>query len=353
MRGLCILALSIRVGVMDDNIHCEQIFAPQQLLAFARAGVAAADYSPLSAQPFLLVGCRPELAAGETDELAVWLRGCACPVIAVAGQGDDGRLIHACDLRVPGAAQLDPLLATIRANPVAATVFVQVLRVTEFMPLEDALYVESLAYASLQGGAEYQTWLAQYRAAAPVRADDGPAVVLDRDDNCVTLELNRACNRNAMSVEMRDALVEALQMVLLDDSIQELHISGRGRCFSTGGDLSEFGTVPDVATGHIVRSVCLPGRLLAGCAGRAKVMLHGACIGSGIEFPAFAGHIAAHKSTHFQLPEIGMGLIPGAGGCISIARRMGRQRTAWLALSGKRIRSTQALEWGLIDELVD
>lgn len=337
---------------LGGNIQSAQRFGPQQLLARARAGTAV-DYSPLAAQPFLLVDYRPELAAADTDELAAWLRRYACPVIAIAAQGDGDRLIDACDLRISDAVQLTPLLRSICANPTAATVLVQVLRVTECLPLEDALCVESLAYASLQGGAEYQTWLAQYRAHKPVRADDGPAVVLARDGDSVTLELNRACNRNAMSVEMRDALVEALQMVLLDDSIQELRLSGRGRCFSTGGDLTEFGTLPDVATGHIVRSVCLPGRLLARCASRAKVTLHGACIGSGIEFPAFAGHIAANKNTHFQLPEIGMGLIPGAGGCISIARRMGRQRTAWLALSGKRMRAAQALEWGLIDEIVD
>jgi enoyl-CoA hydratase/carnithine racemase len=48
-----------------------------------------------------------------------------------------------------------------------------------------------------------------------------------------------------------------------------------------------------------------------------------------------------------------MGLIPGAGGTVSISRRIGRQRTAWMVLTGRRINARTALEWGLVDELAD
>ena len=48
-----------------------------------------------------------------------------------------------------------------------------------------------------------------------------------------------------------------------------------------------------------------------------------------------------------------MGLIPGAGGCVSIPQRIGRQRTNYLAISGKEISADQALRWGLIDEVFD
>ncbi|HQZ02024.1 MAG TPA: enoyl-CoA hydratase/isomerase family protein, partial [Thauera sp.] len=60
----------------------------------------------------------------------------------------------------------------------------------------------------------------------------------------------------------------------------------------------------------------------------------------------------ASPTSFFQLPEIRFGLIPGAGGCVSIPRRIGRQRTAYLALSARRINAATALEWGLIDEIV-
>jgi enoyl-CoA hydratase/carnithine racemase len=92
--------------------------------------------------------------------------------------------------------------------------------------------------------------------------------------------------------------------------------------------------------------------LLARCADRVVVLLHGACIGSGLEFPAFADHVVATSDAWFQLPELEFGLIPGAGGCISVPRRIGALRTAWLILSGKRIDAGRARDWGLVDELL-
>jgi enoyl-CoA hydratase/carnithine racemase len=93
--------------------------------------------------------------------------------------------------------------------------------------------------------------------------------------------------------------------------------------------------------------------LIAEAPEKFEFHLHRACVGSGIEIPAFAHSVSATSKTYFQLPEISMGLIPGAGGCISIPRRIGSQRTAYLALSGKRINASTALEWGLIDSIVD
>lgn len=330
------------------------VYRPRDLLALARSGEPPVDFSPLGAQPWVLLEYESGFSDRECADLSAWLRRLPCPVIGLGTDAQEDELAHACDLRVQDLESATPIVHTVQRCPTAAAVLVQVLRITEKMALEDALDVESLAYAGLQSGAEYQAWLADNRVAHPVTpTDEGPAVVIKRAGDRVSLELNRASNRNAMSVEMRDALNAALHQVVLDDSIREMQLSARGRCFSVGGDLTEFGTVPDPASGHIIRSLSVPGRLLARCAGKAIVNLQGACIGSGIEFPAFAKRVVATQSTHFQLPEVGMGLIPGAGGCISIARRMGRQRTAWLALSGKRLRAAQALEWGLVDEVAD
>lgn len=90
-------------------------------------------------------------------------------------------------------------------------------------------------------------------------------------------------------------------------------------------------------------------RLLAAVAGRVEVRLHGACIGSGIELGAFAGRVSAAPDVSIGLPELGMGLIPGAGGTVSITRRIGRHRTCWLALSGARLDADTARSWGLVD----
>ena len=66
---------------------------------------------------------------------------------------------------------------------------------------------------------------------------------------------------------------------------------------------------------------------------------------------AFADTVIAHPDTAIRLPEISLGLIPGAGGTVSLSRRIGRQRTAALALTGRQIDATTALDWGLVDRI--
>jgi enoyl-CoA hydratase len=309
----------------------------------------------LSASPYLLLDLRAAPSAAASAQLAAWLPCLPCPVIGlgVALGAASTELAKACDLTVASEAEAAPLIDNIQRWPLASTVLVQVLRAIGDLPLAAALNVESLAYASLQQGAEFRAWLATRAPIAMPPAEAGAAVELERADDRVTLTLNRPLQYNAMSVEMRDALVEALQWIRVDGSVARVLIRGRGRCFSTGGELAEFGSAPDPATAHAVRSVALPGRELAACADRVSVEVHGACIGSGIEFPAFASELVAHGDAHFQLPELRYGLIPGAGGCVSISRRIGRQRCAWMVLSGKRISAQRAKQWGLVDRLID
>ena len=64
---------------------------------------------------------------------------------------------------------------------------------------------------------------------------------------------------------------------------------------------------------------------------------------------AFADRVVARPDTFVALPEVAMGLIPGAGGTVSLPRRIGRQRTAYLALSGRRLDVATAHAWGLVD----
>lgn len=287
-----------------------------------------------------------QLPLGELPRDEGWLARQPCPVIAVG----EGRTQNA-DLVVATSREATDLAAHIEQFPLAAATLVQVLRCVEHLPVEDAMTVESLAYATLQAGPEYRAWLQARDAPPRLVAGDGEPLILVRDGNVVTAELNRPEHRNALTVEMRDALVELLQLVELDDTIERLQISGRGACFSVGGELREFGLAPDPASAHLIRCQHNPSRLLARCAARVSCHLHGACLGSGIELPAFAHRVTADPGSFFQLPELGFGLIPGAGGCVSITRRIGRQRTAWLALSGRKIRAKQALSWGLVDEI--
>jgi enoyl-CoA hydratase/carnithine racemase len=93
--------------------------------------------------------------------------------------------------------------------------------------------------------------------------------------------------------------------------------------------------------------------LVSAHASRITVRLHGACIGAGIEVPAGAGRVEALPDTVVALPEVGMGLVPGAGGTATVPRRVGRHRTCWLGLTGARLDAATACAWGLVDAVVD
>lgn len=250
--------------------------------------------------------------------------------------------------------RLDGQLASVRASvaraPVAAALLARIVRTGAGIDFEAALELESLAYSTLLGGGEFQHWLA-----TAARPKSGPQEALPvtyaRIDDHVTLTLSSPGNRNAMTAEMRDALFEALANVLEDPSRPSLDLCGAGPCFSTGGDLAEFGTARDVARAHVIRTQRSCARLLHRLGNRATARLHGACIGSGIEVAAAAAHRVGAPDLIVQLPELRMGLIPGAGGTVSIGRAVGRHRLLWLALGGFRMGAHQALDWGLIHEI--
>lgn len=340
------------------------MYSLSDLPALAASPYRAALASPFDSPAYVLIDARqPYVAASvqEQQRVAAYLRQQPCPVLALVAATEAGGHANPCsdpwrtdyDVCVDSEAAAATLIHNIQHAPLAAMTLVQVLRVSEHLPIAQGLLLESLAYASLQNGQEFQRYLAQR---PPTRTtalppDDGPAVVLEALGSHLNIRLNRPSRRNAFSIEMRDAVVEALQLVAADAQIESACLSGLGACFSSGGDLAEFGTAPDSATAHAIRSVRLPAATLQQCGGRVDFQVHGACIGAGLELPAFGRRVSAARKTFFQLPEIRFGLIPGAGGCVSIPRRIGRQRTAWLALSARRIHAETALAWGLIDAI--
>jgi enoyl-CoA hydratase/carnithine racemase len=175
-------------------------------------------------------------------------------------------------------------------------------------------------------------------------------VLLARDGDVLHITLNRPERRNAYGAQLRDALVAALDVALYDPDVRVV-LDGAGPCFCAGGDLAEFGTVPDAATGHLIRTRHGAARPLHALAARTEVRVHGPCVGAGVELAAFAGRVVAAPGTTFRLPEVGMGLIPGAGGTVSLPRRIGVPRTLHLALTGAELDVETALAWGLVDEI--
>jgi enoyl-CoA hydratase/carnithine racemase len=234
----------------------------------------------------------------------------------------------------------------------AAVVLAQVLRTSEGLDTAAALMVESLAYSTLQSGPGFSAWLASRSARRP-STDDKQPLLLEREGGTLQLTLNRPQVRNAVNGRLRDELCEALSVACTDPSVAEVALYGAGPSFCSGGDLDEFGTLPDPVTAHLTRTTRSPARLLATLAPRVTAFVHGACVGAGIELAAFAGRVVSTPDARFSLPELGMWLIPGAGGTVSIPRRIGRQRTAWLALGGETLDAPSAQRWGLVDELSD
>jgi enoyl-CoA hydratase/carnithine racemase len=286
------------------------------------------------------------------------LDACACdaniaamPPFPVVGIGNVNHPLAAkLDAVIEAPFATESLIRSAVQTPHAAGALVQLLRTLEGMPCERALVVESLCYGLLQGGAEYAAWL-KARPATP-SAPPG-AVRIVRRDAMLEVVLDRPWARNAIDREMRDQLFEAFTLAATDTSVRMVKLRAVGTAFSAGGDLTEFGTTLDPPTAHLIRSRTLPAMALAQRAEIVDVHVQGPCVGAGIELAAFAKRVTAAPSAWFQLPEVAMGLIPGAGGCVSVPRRIGRQRAALLMLSGQQIDAATALRWGLIDAIVD
>ena len=260
--------------------------------------------------------------------------------------GGDGPVADA-DVVVADQRGLEAVTSAVAANPLAAATLAGVLRAAERLPVADALVVESLGYSTLLAGPEFARWLAA-RGPRPLRPQVAEPVRLERAGDELVITLQRPEQHNAYSAAMRDALVDALEVGLADPTLH-VRLRGAGRSFCSGGDLDEFGTTPDVATAHLIRTTRSAGRLLHLLGDRSTVEVHGACVGAGTELAAFAREVVVTGWAYFRLPELGMGLIPGAGGTVSVARRIGRHRTAWLALTGRRLDVATARAWGLVD----
>lgn len=235
-------------------------------------------------------------------------------------------------------------------HPAASLALANLLRRTDADDVHAAIDAEAATYAMLLGGEDHRRWLRERGDAAP-RTSAEPPVLVRRDASELHVELNRPGSRNAVDTTLRDALTEALALPLHDPGIERILLTGRGPDFSAGGDLREFGSVGDPATAFAVRLSRHPGRSAHLVADRLTARLHGHCVGAGIEIPAFAGMVIAAPDTRVGLPELSLGLVPGAGGTVSVRRRIGRHRTAWLALTGEVIDATVARSWGLVDEI--
>ncbi|MFI4934237.1 MAG: enoyl-CoA hydratase/isomerase family protein [Caulobacterales bacterium] len=243
---------------------------------------------------------------------------------------------------------VEGLKAQVARQPAAAAVAAQILRMTLKLSFDQSLALESLGYSMLLASEGFRAW----RAATPARdrpAENGPRVRIDQADGRLGLRLSRPASRNAFDARMRDELTEALTFALEHPDAPAVELSGDGPAFSAGGDLEEFGRATDAGAAHLIRTLRSPARLVRQLGDRLTARVQGACVGAGIEVTAAAARLIARSDAFFRLPEVSMGLIPGAGGTASIPRRIGRRGACYMAISGADIDLDTALAWGLVD----
>jgi Enoyl-CoA hydratase/isomerase len=332
------------------------LISPDKALEYARL-VTGAEVGPAMRIPLLVIRATPTDAY---DELLSMVDTLPCVVVVVGDPevvraGGDIAVTDAPEAPRPwiggiGCPGLEGLVTAIARNPTAAVTLAQLLRASAWLPAEHGLVAESIAYGLLQAGPEHRSWLAR----APLRASHvgGAATIrVSRAGSELEVVLARPEVRNAYSASMRDALVSAMQIAVMDASVTQVHLRGDGPVFCSGGDLREFGIIEDPVAGHMIRSACSAGAILDSLRDRLTAHVHGACVGAGVELPAFAHRLVSSEDASFRLPEIGMGLLPGAGGTVSIVRRIGSARACWMALAGVPITVGTALSWNLIDEI--
>lgn len=167
------------------------------------------------------------------------------------------------------------------------------------------------------------------------------ALVLSAQQGAVAvLRLNRP-PVNALSPDLARALAEALEQALADPGVQGVVLAAQGRGFSAGADLRAFGQ-PGVDPHELIR--CLE-------AGRKPVVaaLHGQVLGGGLELALGCQARVAQVDARLGLPEITLGLIPGAGGTQRLPRLIGADAARALMLSGQPVSAEQAQAAGLVD----
>ncbi|WP_327116778.1 enoyl-CoA hydratase/isomerase family protein [Nocardia sp. NBC_01730] len=259
--------------------------------------------------------------------------------------------------QVISVEETDVALATLGAavarSPRAALACGQLLRQTSKLDTMQALAAEAAVYSMLLAGPEFARWLTERGPARPKPPAADTLVRLHRTDGHLSIVLDHPQRRNALSVRLREELLAAAQVAAADSSITSVELSGTGPDFCSGGDLDEFGCATDLVASYLVRLDRAPWRVFDRIAGHLVARVTGACIGAGAEIAAMAGTVAAAPDTYFSFPEVHMGLVPGAGGTVSVPSRIGRWRAAWLMLTGQRLPVPTALRWGLVDRMTE
>jgi enoyl-CoA hydratase/carnithine racemase len=175
-------------------------------------------------------------------------------------------------------------------------------------------------------------------------------ILVSQADGVCELRLNRPEKRNAITFAMYDALWDAVVRAEADDSVRAILLSGAGAGFTAGNDLMDFVSRPQNDGGHgPVRFV----RLLPKIRKVLIAAVHGQTVGIGVTMLLHCDLVLAARSARLSMPFVKLGLVPEAGSSLLLPRLIGHQRAAELLLLGAPIDSATALNFGLVNRVVE
>ena len=178
-------------------------------------------------------------------------------------------------------------------------------------------------------------------------------LIYDKEGAVAHISLDRPAALNAYNVQMRDDFHEALRAVSDDPDVRALLITGEGRAFCAGADLTEFGTSPSLVVARQVRWQRDVWGQMIDLEIPVVAAVHGYCIGSGLEIALLCDLRLAADDTVFAMPEVRLGMIPAAGGTQTLPRHAGASQALDLLLTGRRFTAREALLMGLVTRLGD
>src|SRR5438094_188731 len=152
---------------------------------------------------------------------------------------------------------------------------------------------------------------------------------------------------NALSQHVRKGLHDGIKQAIGDRAVQAIVIVCSGRTFIAGADITEFGKPPMEPGLHSVLD------LIESSPKPVVSAIHGTALGGGLEVTLACHYRVGAKGARFGLPEVKLGILPGAGGTQRLPRVVGPQKALQMIVSGDPIGADEALKVGLIDEIVD
>jgi enoyl-CoA hydratase len=166
--------------------------------------------------------------------------------------------------------------------------------------------------------------------------------------------LDRPSSRNALNSQMGRDLFDLFEAIASDhNEIRCIVVTGQGdKAFCSGGDLKERLTMdaPQWRLQHLIFERMV--RALIDCPIPLIAAVNGSAYGGGCEIAACCDFIYASESAVFALSEVKLGIIPGGGGTQTVTRAVGERRAKEMILTGRPISARDALEWGLVNRVI-